>query len=305
MLPQFVIIGAQKAGSTFIHEALRQHPDLFLPRYETPAFEDPFYDRHQVSAILQEVLAPARPEQIAGIKRPDYLGRPECPKRLARHLPGVRLLAILRNPMARAVSAYYWYVQVGILPARPLNEGLAELLDGAAARQNPKAQEILSYGLYYQHLRRYLRFFAREQMLLLLDEDLRTDVSAALQRAFEFLGVDASYMPANLDRRPKQSVYALPRLRWLAWANRHFFYDHWVEANNMQVLAQKQNQLARLAYGGTVAIDRVVLRRLFSQNSPAVDRALSQALAAFYQEDILALESFLQRDLSKWKETAK
>ncbi len=304
MLPQFVLIGAQKAGSTFIHEALRQHPDLFLPRYETPVFEDPFYDRDQVSAVLQEALAPARPAQIAGIKRPDYLGRPECPERLAQHLPGVRLVASLRNPLARAISAYYWYVQVGILPARALNEGLADLLDEAAARQNPKAQEILSYGLYHQHLRRYLQFFSRSQMLILLDEDLRADVSAALRRTFEFLGVDASYTPANLNLRPKQSVYALPRLRWLAWANRHFFYDHWVAANNMQILVQKQNRLARLAYNGSVAIDRLVLRRLFSQNLPALDPALARALAAFYREDILALESFLQRDLSKWKETA-
>ena len=84
-LPRFLIIGAQKAGSTFLHETLRQHPSLFLPRYETPIFEDPFYQAGAVQSELGRILAPARPDQKPGIKRPDYLGRPECPARLARH----------------------------------------------------------------------------------------------------------------------------------------------------------------------------------------------------------------------------
>lgn len=299
LLPQFVIIGAQKAGSTFIHETLRQHPVLFLPRHETPIFEDPFYKEDQVQTSLHQALAAARPGQIMGIKRPDYLGRPECPARLARHLPQARLIAVLRHPIARAISAYYWYMQVGILPVRPLHEGLADLLDGISVRQNPKAQEVLRYGLYYQHLQRYGQFFAPPQILILLDRDLRTDARGALQRVFAFLQVPPD-APLDLQRRPKQSVYALPRLRWLAWANRRFFYDSWLDAHKMLVLAQKENCLARLAYYACVAVDRLALQPLFANTAPVLEPALVQALSDYYRQDVLALQAWLNTDLSQW-----
>ena len=316
LLPQFVLIGAQKAGSTFIHEALRQHPGLFLPRYETPDFEDPFYQEDKVQARLHQVLAAARPGQVMGIKRPDYLGRPECPARLARHLPQARLIAILRHPAARAVSAYYWYMQVGILPVRPLSEGLAELLDGAATRsgagtrpgaatrRQQKAEEVLSYGLYYQHLQRYRQFFGPQQMLILLDRELRADAQGALQRVFTFLQV-APDVQINLRRRPKQSIYALPRLRWLAWANQRFFYrdprdDSWLTPDKMLALTQQESRLARLAYYGCVAVDRLALQPLFGNAPPALEPTLAQALNDYYRQDVLGLQAWLNQDLSHW-----
>lgn len=311
LLPQFVLIGAQKAGSTFIHEALRQHPGLFLPRYETPDFEDPFYLEDKVQVRLHRVLAAARPGQIMGIKRPDYLGRPECPARLARHLPQARLIAVLRHPAARAISAYYWYMQVGILPVRPLNEGLAELLDGAGTRPRAgahpragaqaqsKAPEVLSYGLYHQHLQRYSQFFAPQQMLILLDRDLRADARGALQRVFTFLQV-APDAPIDLRRRPKQSIYALPRLRWLAWANQRFFYDTWLTPEKMLALTLQESRLARLAYYACVAVDRLALQPLFGNAPPALEPTLAQALNDYYRQDVLALQSWLNQDLSQW-----
>ena len=298
-LPQFVIIGAQKAGSTFLHEALRQHPGLFLPRYETPVFEDPFYVEDQVQARLNDVLASARPGQIRGIKRPDYLGRPECPARLARHLPQARLVVTLRHPVMRAISAYFWYMQVGILPARPLQQGMADLLDGVSARRIPKAQEVLSYGLYHQHLQRYGQYFASQQMFILSDMELRADAGGALQRLFTFLQAEPA-VEVDLSRRPKQAIYALPRLRWLAWANQRFFYDNWLDAHKMIVLAQKESRLSRLAYYACVVIDRLALQPLFANDAPALEPALAQALNDYYRQDVLALQALINKDLSQW-----
>lgn len=299
-LPRFLIIGAQKAGSTFLHETLRQHPSLFLPRYETPIFEDPFYQAGAVQSELGRILAPARPDQKPGIKRPDYLGRPECPARLARHLPDAQLVVTLRHPLARAISAYYWYMQVGILPVRPLNEGMADLLKGNLTRRNPKAQEVLSYGLYHEHLQRYLRYFNAKQMLIILDTELRADVTGVLKRVFTFLGVDVDFTPPDLKRKPKQSVYAQARLRWLAWANQHFFYDSWQDADQMLVLAPKKSNIAQLAYYACLSVDRVVLQRLYANEAPILEPTLAQALRNFYYEDILALQALLCTDLDTW-----
>ena len=99
MLPDFVLIGGQKAGSTFVQEALRQHPAVFTPHGETPFFQDPDYTPNDLSPLERE-LQGARAGQRVGIKRPNYLGEPEVPPRLARDLPGVKLIAVLREPVA-------------------------------------------------------------------------------------------------------------------------------------------------------------------------------------------------------------
>ncbi len=301
MLPAFVIVGAQKAGTTFLHEALRRHPALFLPRYETPFFEDPFYDPARVDR-LESVLRGARPGQIPGIKRPDYLAQPACAPRLARHLPRARLIAMLRPPADRAISAYFWYAQVGLIPARPLADGLADLLQGDLAARHPRAVDILEYGCYGRQLRHLASHFPREQILVLLMDELRAGPEAILARVADFLGVDPAGMPADLGRRPKQAVYGLPRLRWLAVANRRFFYRP-VPGAAGPALARREALPAQLAYYFMVAVDRVVLRRLVANDPPALPPDLAFALADYYREDIADLEAYLERDLSAWKTT--
>ncbi|MCO5184891.1 MAG: sulfotransferase domain-containing protein [Anaerolineae bacterium] len=300
MLPQFVILGAQKAGSTFIFECLKEHPRLYMPRFETEFFEDPFYNSSQL-AELEALFENCRTDQLRGIKRPDYLPRPECPARLKLHLPQAKFIVVLREPIARMISAFFWYVQVGLLPVMPLDIGFERLTDGRLISRYPQAQDLIEYGYYYQHIVRYWNLFARDQFHIILYDDLRADPLTTVQRAYQFLGVDSTYIPAFLEQKPKQSVYAPQRLRWFAFANRHFFYTQVPYAVNQIALRPKASRLLRIPYYGFVAVDRLLLARLFHAQRPVLSPPLTQEVAKLYREDINALEAALERDLSVWR----
>jgi hypothetical protein len=126
MLPNFVIIGAQKSASTFLQVCLSDHPNVFLPNGETPFFESPDYEQSNVSDL--ERIFEKRSEKRIGIKRPNYIGKPEVPKRIEFHLPHAKLIAVLRNPIDRAISAYYHNINYGFIPPINVENGIRKII---------------------------------------------------------------------------------------------------------------------------------------------------------------------------------
>lgn len=195
----FAIVGAQKSGSTALHSALASHPAVWMPPGEQPHLEDPHYSPQAV-ADLDATLSDAPETASVGIKRPDYLGHPEAPARLSRLAPRARVLVVLRDPVDRAVSAFYHYRHYGLVPNTGPNDGLRALLRGQAPARFARASEVLEFGLYGQHLRQWERVFRRSDMLVLQSEALRSDAAATLRQVEEFLGLprgDVSPAPAS------------------------------------------------------------------------------------------------------------
>lgn len=301
MLPDFVIIGAQKSGSTFFLRCLRDHPDVFMPRGEVRSFEDPYYadgDLRDLEALFDGV----RLERVLGIKRPGYLARPEVAPRLHRHLPDARLIAILRDPARRAVSAYFHLMRDGFIPVRPLEEGMSRILDGDYRSEHPKSAEILDFGFYHRHLSRYLEYFDRGRILIELFDDLRTEPLAAVQRAYRFIGVDDRYVPAPISgprRTTKPGVYSLTRLRVLNLGDRRLYaYDTDRMRRQVKPTPRLIDRVVARAVG---TVDGALLARLLGQATPAASPELTQRLYELYAEDISRLETLLERRLDAWK----
>lgn len=125
MLPNFIIIGAQKSASTFLQACLNDHPDIYMPYGETPFFESPDYERNNIRDL--EKIFVDRDEKCIGIKRPTYIGKPEVPERILAHLPNAKLIAVLRNPIDRAISAYFHNINYGFIPAIDVETGSKSL----------------------------------------------------------------------------------------------------------------------------------------------------------------------------------
>ena len=300
MLPNFLIIGAQKSASTFAHECIREHPEAFMPRHEIPFFQDPDYREGGLSQF-KSIFDAAKNEKAIGIKCPDYLARPECPERIYHHLPNAKLIVVLRNPIDRAISAYYWYMQVGIIPVRPLDEGMKDLINGLYDDHYPRSREIIYYGFYHEQLMRYLQYFERNQLLIVQQGDLKKSPRQVISQIYRFLEIEENYLPKALNEQPKQSVHSLPRLKWLAMANR-LFYTYRVDKNNMMVLYPRNNALFRLGYYLLVAIDRYLLALIFSNARAKLSENMRKFLAEKYKNDIAALEKFLGQELTIWKQ---
>lgn len=198
-LPNFLIIGTQKAGTRWMRNMLVQHPDVFMPLDEVHYF-DQADNFARGPAWYATHFEGARGEKAVGEKTPNYLitdkGDPlDLPRRIHELLPHARLIAILRNPVERAISAINHHMRVGYVAADVD-------LDREVRRFVAEERAFIRYGYYQQHLAAYHRFFDPSQMLVLIYEDDVVDRPlATLQRVCAFLGVDPGFAFSGIERR--------------------------------------------------------------------------------------------------------
>lgn len=288
-MPSFVVIGAQKSASTFLQDQLSLHPEIEIPEGEVRYFEDPFYSEGKV-AELPWLFHSANPDAVRGIKRPDYLGRPEIPERLARHLPWARLLVVLREPIARAVSSYYHFVRHGFVPLAPIDEAFEHLLADTWGERYPHAREVLAFGLYGEQLRRYLDHFPPEQLLVFEQRRLIADPEASLRTAFAFVGVDSGFLLPERKKVSNKGVYSTRRLQLLRTKNRTQF-DY---TPQMDRRYPKQPTPWGWAYNaGVVGIDRLVLSHFDDGRPPELSPPVRQRIHDYYAPDRLVLADVL------------
>ena len=298
MIPEFFVIGAQKAGSTYLLECLNEHPRIFMPPYEVRFFEDPEYDSSRMQDFEQHFEG-AKANQVIGVKRPNILGRPECPARLAEHMPHGKLIVILREPIQRALSAYFHYMKTGLLPVKPLDQGMRAVIDGTVPGY-PRASEVLTFGLYAESLARFDKYYPSGQIYITLLDEIRNNPAAELEQLYRFLGVDSEYQPRAIGGRPMASPYSLTRLRlWNAidGACRRWNADR---TNFVRRSGPFWTPLVKL----NQALDKQVWERLFTAKRPSPQQSLQSELADFYRQDLQALEQRLGSLPDSWKSGA-
>ena len=297
-LPNFLIIGAQKAGTTFVHHCLMEHPDVFMPEGEIPFFENPDYSETGIES-LERLFDGREQAKGRGIKRPSYLHLAECPERIHKQIPDAKLIAILRDPIERAVSGYYHQSFMGFAPVKDVNRGLPEIIEGRHEKRYPRASQIIDFGFYHRHLTHYLRYFEKDQLLVILHDDIKRSPLNALKTTFRFLGVSEDYSPKSLTSRPMATVYSLARLRFLTLRNR-LAYDY--SADRMRLFPKNnysrfESRVLRWING----IDRKFLSKWFRHARPALDQDTLQMLRSIYAEDTRALQDQLGVSLGHWK----
>ncbi len=293
-LPDFVIIGAQKSASTFVQDALSSHPDIRMPDGETRFFEDPEYGSGDIRELA--ALFDGCRQRLLGIKRPDYLGRSEVPARIREHLPAAKIVVVLRNPIERLVSAYYYYINLGFLPAIDINEAIPKLLQGDTFG-NPKTGELLAYGRYATHLERYRRIFPDDQLHVLFQEDIQAEPRRQIDDVCRFLGVD----PAAIRRLPPRAntgVYPLRRLRFLGLRNR-FMYDYHPVTG--KIIRKKLNPARLLPAGAITLADRWLLARMIGNDKPVLDAMVRGRLLDYYRDEIDGTARLTGRELAAWR----
>ena len=206
-LPGFLILGAQKAGTTALYAYLRRHPGVTGPSWK----EVSFFDRHWARGErwYRGNFPPRFRARAAAVGEasPSYLFHPLAPARAASLVPGAKLIVLLRNPVDRAFSHYQHEVALG---REPLSfedaldreeERLAGELD--RMRADPAYfshawwnHSYVLRGRYAEQLETWLRPFPREQLLVLSTEELGADTEAAYARVLDFLGLAPHTLPS-------------------------------------------------------------------------------------------------------------
>ncbi|PLS85638.1 MAG: hypothetical protein CYG60_11550 [Actinobacteria bacterium] len=280
----FLVIGAQKSGTTSLFKYLQQHPSLYLPaQKEVDFFSNDERYAKGVHWYIRTYFSGADDLKMWGEASPQYMSYGCAPPRIHAAFPEARLIAILRNPIDRVYSHYRMLVRRGI-ETRPFSEMVAErgwVTEVPEIATGDRSQYIVSFGMYGKILERYLQHFAREQILILFQEDLSSDPQQVVARLFSFLGVDNGYVPRNLGQRYHESGRErLPGLN--EWIRRRTLLKRTAKA-----LFRKQRHREAVNFwveqlntrpvrgGGVSPADREVLREIFEKDVALLKRLLS------------------------------
>lgn len=182
----FLIIGAQKAGSTSLRAFLgEQTEEIFILNRELHFWnrDGQYQDGEGLSGYLKN-FARAKPHQIKGEKSPSYLMSQEVPERIYKHFPEVKLIAILRNPIDRAYSAYWHGRRVGAIAATTT---FGEAVRTHVVNRGKPYGDMVSPGFYSKHIERYLQYFPLEQIHIISFESTLTQSSDELHGVLKFL----------------------------------------------------------------------------------------------------------------------
>lgn len=267
-LPGFVIIGAVKGATTWIHNQLQHNPSVYLPGPE-PHFFSQEYDRGLDH--YRALFAPARPDQLRGEKSADYFAHPDAAARLARTLPGARLVLQLRNPVDRAYSDYKMLFRRGVVTQGP------EVYLGGRDNDQPR---FLEDGLYAKHLTRWLDLFDREQLMVLLFEDVKASPVEVVSAVSAHIGAP-DHFSVDVGTRPRNDSKA----QFLPLPVR----------SALAPLKQATRPLR-----GNPVFEGV--RRVFAREIayPPLSDALRRRMTDFYAPDVERLAAIIGRDLSDW-----
>ncbi len=192
----FIGIGAQKSGTSWAYTCLYDHPQVCAPLKEIHFFSRSRFEKGQ--EWYESHFNKCEPASVKGEFSTSYLSSPEAPYRIHAAYPNAKLIAILRNPIDRAYSQYRNAIKAGEIPESMSFETFAT-----------QEKSVLEQGKYAEQLDRYFSLFPREQLLVLVYEDIKKDPIAFMRRMYDFLGVDPTFVSSmvhdeiNIARTPK------------------------------------------------------------------------------------------------------
>ncbi|HEV2981478.1 MAG TPA: sulfotransferase [Solirubrobacteraceae bacterium] len=280
----FIVIGAQKAGTTALFRYLREHPEISLPDgKEWPYFShdrvfDGGWDAYIANVVRNGYHRDADPQHKWGTVTPQYMvggvyqrdsGRADnaaydertVPARMRARLPDVRLVAMLRDPVERAISHHRMAVMRG-QERRSFDAAIAAQLQPdalARARRFPAENTgYVAWGEYGRMLAGYLEVFARSQLLVTFTSELESSPAQVLHDVHAFIGVSADFQPRNLGERYRVAT----TVRGFEWRSP----SSWMSPSSPMspqgvARALRQSAAARAAWHALPRAQQVRLRR--------------------------------------------
>ncbi len=317
MLPNFLVIGAPRSGTTSLYEYVNSHPAIYMsPTKEPDIFTRPWLERlrranadavrplDEEAAGDAEAMADLTPylalfagsegHPIRGEASASYLGDPIAAPALKRYLPDVKMVAILRDPAERMHSHYVHHVRI-LRDQGATEEGIAALTDtyhraiddavrhgfDKPATNDPEVW--IRAGFYHRHITRYRSIFPEEQLRIYWFEDLAREPRQLAADVFRFLGVDDTHVLPTTEAFNASVVPNKPRVfRLFTRRNPVMRFARAIAPTRLRAAAMNTRN------------------RLLASGKPQIGGDVRHKLVAIYREDILKLQDLMGRDLSAW-----
>ena len=224
-VPNFIIIGSQRCGTTSLYTYLAQHPQILTPIKKEMDFFSWHFDRGIDWYLAHFPPMPSGEEFLTGEASPSYFDYREAPERLYTAFPEAKLIVLLRNPVDRAISQFYRLTDLN-WEARSLDRVISDEIE--RLNQNPEyiigeePGNYLARGRYIEFIKNWRTFFPQEQLLILKSEDFYAGAATTVKQVLEFLDLPeyqlseyqnanpGSYQPVNESVRDRLSDYFRP-----------------------------------------------------------------------------------------------
>jgi hypothetical protein len=290
MLPNFIVIGAAKAGTTALHWYLAEHPEIFMCRVKDPSYfafglddkgqllwGDPEVHRFPVRSLseYERLFADAGGATAIGEASTMYLECPQAATRIREQLPAARIICSLRNPVDRAYSNYLMYLRhrsQRIDPTRDLS------VTASWARPDSHWMRI---SRYHEQLSRYFDAFPRGQIHVLLAEDLKRNPLRVMQELYRFVGVDPEFVP---DLETPHNVGGIPASMLLE----RVFTRSTIRSAVAPWIPKRAANWARR------------LRTWNLRQAPPLPEELRMELSRHFRDDIARTSELIGRSLEHW-----
>lgn len=278
MLPNLIIFGTRKAGTTSLYNYLSQHPEIYMSDLKGTRYflYDPENPENGVNIPIKSIEqyenmfdgAKTKNAKIIGEATPSYMQHKGVAARIKATLPDVKLIASLRNPVSRTYSHY-------LMDSRKRLNGKNVPLTLDNVHTWSKA------GLYYDHLKEYYDIFPRAQIKILIFEHWIKDPLAVTKGIFNFLGVDDEFVP---DLTTQYNKGGIPKSSLI---NSIFGHKDLYIKMKPYVPFQLRNWLNKL-------------RGYNMMPAPPIDNEIKTYLQEYFKQDREKLEKLIEQDLSIW-----
>ena len=296
-LPNFLIVGAAKSGTSALHNYLNQHPDVFMPSYNTEGInvkEPQFFVKQMVMNRIhsgvwdwesyKDLFKQAQNYQAIGEASVFYLYYfEEAIKNIKQYLTNeVKIIIILRNPINRAFSAHQ-HVSRSIKENLSFEDAIA--LEEKRLMNNETLTPMVMYkdmGLYCAMVNAYLESF--NNVHIILYDDFAKNTDNELKKVFRFLDINEN---VKVDSRKKHNVGGV---RW----NNSVVKSILLNNNKLKTIANK--------YFSKRIIEKIrdFLSHLFKRKVVKMKTSTKEDLISFYKKDIIKLSKLINRDLTLW-----
>jgi hypothetical protein len=281
--PTFIGIGGMRCGTTWTSECLRYHPEVFM---STPKEIHYFGYEPNWSKGREWYLAHFQGStafKAVGEYSVSYLQNPVAPQQIADTVGRIKIVAIIRNPVARFLSHYKYLIRAGALTKAQFQHLTIENL----RRATQKYPRLITYGIYCDGLQLFCRYFGSRNLCVLLYDEIEQYPETVLEKLYGFLGVETKFRPAVVNKRVSPGI--VPRVPAVERMRIRLYYVFNRSAPWLNVYSRK------LRMGE-------LYRRLNSDRRMSVfkvDEAVLDELISYYCDDISKLDTLLGQDVSK------
>ncbi|WP_457640387.1 sulfotransferase family protein [Persephonella sp.] len=288
-LPNFLCVGAQKAGTTTLYDILIQHPQIYLPDIKETKFFNERYDKG--ISFYEQFFSSYKGEKVIGEIDPDYMFFEvnSVATRIYKHLgKDLKLIFMLRNPVDRAYSQYWMNVRRGI-EKEPFDKAIA--LESQRIRKNLFSKHNFSYisrGQYASQIKIFLEFFPIENMFFIIfEEDFIKNREKTIKNLLEFLDVEDVELNLNI----KSNSANMPKIKFLQ--NIIYAPDSTLKKIGKVILPSEEVRRKTLKF-----LEKINLR---SFRYPKMDESLrNYMMEEYFINDIKELETLIGRNLEYW-----